>query len=181
MLKITFKDLEMYDNVNNKFTTLKGGSYTFENSLKAMAKWEAKWKIPFYTNDTNPKFKKTTENILDYFSCMCLEDDFDVRLVTNREARLLTDYISDSQTATWFSRQQRQNGVQTITTEVIYASMAMAQVPFSCDEWNITRLTTLLHVIANKSEKPKMMSRSEILSENARLNAERKKMLHTKG
>lgn len=184
MLTINFKDKEMWNNQTDRFTTIKGGTFRFEHSLLAISKWEADWKIPFFAvlmDKNDHRYDKSTKSIIDYFGKMCIDDGFDTRLIGNEELPLFEKYIGESRTATFFSRQERQNGEQIVTSEVIYAAMAQAQIPFECDRWNISRLTTLIRVIANRSQEPKKMSRSEILSENKKLNEERKQKFHTKG
>ncbi len=59
--------------------------------------------------------------------------------------------------------------------------MFMENIPIEFETRNLNRLLTIIRVISSYREKPKKMSREEIHKQNAKLNAERKKQLQSKG
>ena len=61
-----------------------------------------------------------------------------------------------------------------ITSEIIYYWMAANQIPIEFEHWHISRLMTLLRVCANHNEPPKKMSQSQVMRQNAQLNAARR-------
>lgn len=175
MLTIKVEDQELYDQEANQFITVIGGTFHFEHSLRAMSKWEEKYEKPFLVERHDP------EELKDYFCMMCLDDGFSQPLLTDDVIAKLNDYVAAKHTATRITSRDGPNNGSVQTTEVIYASMAMAQVPFDCDTWNINRLLMVLSVIAERSNPPKKMSRGEILQQNADLNRQRRAALKSKG
>ena len=60
-----------------------------------------------------------------------------------------------------------------MTSEVIYAYMANARIPFECETWNLHRLLTLLNVIGELNAPKKKQTESQTLAEYDRINQER--------
>jgi len=179
MLEITGKDIEGFDNETNEFVTIKSeGTFKFEHSLRSLSKWESKWKKPFLINE-----KKSEEEWIDYFSCMCIGKKPSKEFLSTLEVQQqLKDYIEDPMTATVITSYDDSPPSSAYTTsEVIYAMMAMAQVPFECDTWPLSRLLMVLQVIAEKSKPKKNIPKSVMLERNRKLNEERRKALHSKG
>ena len=175
MITITISDIELYDNSKEEFTTKKGGSFRFEHSLIALSKWESKWKVPFLATKLN------NAQTMSYLEMMCLDKGFTRDHLTPEVVEELTEYMEDTHTATIISGSDNDKPGPIMTSEVLYAYMVTAGVPFECAKWNINRLIMLLNVISKQQSPPKKMSNSEILQQNARLNAERKAKLKTKG
>lgn len=174
MLTLKLPEVELWDAENEQFIVVDGGTFHFEHSLRAISKWEDAYEKPFLVN------QHTDSEMLDYFVCMCLED-IDKSLITSDVAAQIGDYMSAKHSATRITSRDDPSGGTIQTSETLYASMAMAGVPFECDSWNINRLLTVLKVIAERNNPPKKMSRGEILAQNRALNAQRKAALHTKG
>lgn len=175
---IFIEDSERYDMSKEEFILIQGGYYTFEHSLYTMSRWEEEWKIPFMSSMNTA----TIEQKYSYYKHMCVDDTLTDAQITSTLINKLIALMNNSATATVFNDGDSSKGVsKVVTTEEIYATMAMAQVPFTCEHWHINRLMTLLRVIAHKNAPKKKMSREEILQQNARLNAERRKQMNSKG
>lgn len=177
MIKLHLEDATFFDETTNEFTNVTGGVYTFEHSLKAIAEWESRWRKPFLINE-----KKTTEQLLDYYIDMAVGQKPNPYLFTPAVINELNKYISESPTATKIvSSESSSQNHSYVTSESLYAMMAMGGVPFECDTWNINRLVILLQVISERSKPQKKMSTQEILAQNRRLNQERRRKMKTKG
>jgi hypothetical protein len=102
--------------------------------------------------------------------------------IDDKVMKEITDYINDPHTATWFKDNKNQKpNREVITSEIIYYWMIALQIPFECQKWHLNKLLTLIRVCNEKNAPNKKRSRSEILSENRKLNEARKKMHHTHG
>lgn len=181
MITIDLGTLEYYDGDKNLFIEESGGIVDFEYSLKVVYDWEAKWRKPFLNG------KLTEWEWIDFYSMMALTP-IDSRFITEDVMEKLSNYITDSQTATTFSTpHEGQNGskdfnkAKVYTAEELYALMAMNHVPLDFENRNLNRLTTILRVISNYNAPPKKMSVHDIQKQNAELNRQRREQLKTKG
>ena len=182
MLKIAVPARELWDERTQEFINVKEQQLTLEHSLVSLSKWESKWCKPFLT-----KQEKTREEIIDYVRCMTLTENVDpiiYECLSEGNVKQINSYIDAPMTATWFSeddkKKSRSSGEQ-ITSELIYYWMVALNIPFECQYWHLNRLITLIRVCEVKNQKPKKMSRRELISRNASLNAARKQKLNTKG
>ena len=102
--------------------------------------------------------------------------------LTDENIHDVNAYIEAPMTATWFSNSNtgKQN-LEQITAELVYYWMIALNIPFECQKWHLNRLLTLIRVCEVKNSPPKKMSKREILSRNAALNAARRKQLNSKG
>lgn len=178
MISIDLGTIEYYDTTTNQFNYKEGGIVDFEYSLKVVYDWECKWRKPFL------KGKLTDSELLDFYKMMAMtpiDEDF----ITDEVITILSRYITDPQTATTFSTSQNENkkpsNSKIYTAEELYAIMFMENIPIEFETRNLNRLLTIIRVISSYREKPKKMSREEIHKQNAKLNAERKKQLQSKG
>lgn len=175
MITLTFNDTEYWDEDKEEFIPADPFTKSFEHSLLSISKWEAKWKIPYLTEQ-----EKTVEQIKDYIKCTCLDDITDEQIdsMSINDFRKLIDYFNDSQTAsTIYDRSKKPASHRTLTSELIYAWMAILGIPFECDKWNFNRLFMLIRITSiekNPDDKKNKMSTQEILAENRRLNELRK-------
>lgn len=181
MLRIIVPAVEGWDEAKQEFVDLKPAqTLALEHSLVSLSKWESKWCKPFVSTKD-----KTLEEQIDYIKCMTLtqnvSDDVYNRLSTEN-LRQIDKYINAPMTATWFN--ERKNGSrrsEQITSELIYYWMIALGIPFECQKWHLNRLLTLVRVCNIKNQPSKKMGRNEILSQNAALNAARRKQLNSKG
>ena len=180
MLTITIPATEKFDEIKGEFIYTKEETLQLEHSLISISKWESKWCKPFLA-----KQDKTAEEVIDYVKCMTLnkninDDVYDCLSQANIIA--INDYIGAPMTATYFSNQDKgKRNNEQITSELIYYWMIALNIPFECQKWHINRLLTLIRVCNIKNSPPKKMSKRDIISRNAALNAARRQQLNTKG
>ena len=182
MLQIVIPSQEYYDEIKNEFVTIKGQVLQLEHSLVSISKWESKWNKPFLSKE-----KKTTEEFLDYVRCMTLTQNVNpmvYRSINQDIANKILSYIEAPRSATWFneSKLPARRSSEVVTSELIYYWMVALQIPFECQKWHLNRLMTLIRICNIKNNpKQKKMSKSEILSRNAALNAARRKSMGSTG
>lgn len=178
MISIHIPETEYFDEATSEFVSIKDQTLLLEHSLISVSKWESKWHKPFLE-----KNDKTTEEVLDYLRCMTITQNVDPNVyynISESDILKIKDYIDDSMTATTFSDHGRPNR-QIITAEIIYYWMVSFNIPFECQKWHLNRLLTLIHVCSIKNQPSKKMSKADIRSRNAALNAARRAQLGTKG
>lgn len=180
MIRITFPSGDFWDERRQEFISLEGRTIILEHSLVSIARWESRWKKPFLGKD-----QKTRAETIDYIRCMALNKDLNpiiFETMSDSAISKISQYINDPMTATTFSgRDTGRPSREIVTAELIYCWMTMLNIPFSCERWHLNRLLTLIRVCNIKNQPPKKMGRNELLSRNAKLNAERRKRLGTTG
>lgn len=180
MLEITIPGAELWDESKQEFINTNTQILRLEHSLVSISKWESKWKKAFLGNQ-----EKTFEETIDYIKCMTLtqnvkQDVYDH--LTKENIDEIDKYIEAPMTATHFYEDK--NNIpsrEAITSELIYYWMIALNIPFECQKWHINRLLTLIRVCNVKNQPPKKMSKRELMSRNAALNAARRKQLNTHG
>ena len=184
MLKITIPSIELFDETNQEFITTKEQTLQLEHSLVSLSKWESKWCKPFLSQDT-----RTVEETMDYIRCMTITQNVDPVVynnISNEIIEQINEYIDAPMTATWFSEDRKGKGKgktssEQITSELVYYWMISLNIPFECQKWHLNRLLTLIRICNIKNQPEKKMSKKAILSQNAALNAARRKKMNTKG
>ena len=180
MLEITIPARELFNESTNEFIIVKEQTLRLEHSLVSLSKWESRWCKPFFS-----KQNKTYEETIDYVKCMTITQNVDpdiYKYLTNKNIMEVNAYIDNPMTATTFSEQGKGKGSnEQITSELIYYWMVTFNIPFECQKWHLNRLLTLVKVCEIKNQPQKKMSKRDIMSRNAQLNAARKKQLNTKG
>lgn len=181
MLTITIPATEKFDEAKGEFIYTSEQTLQLEHSLISISKWESKWCKSFLDS----KQEKTFEETIDYIKCMTLNknvSDEAYYCLTQDNLNAIQEYIAAPMTATYFSDNGRgkKNGEQ-ITSELVYYWMIALNIPFECQKWHINRLLTLVRVCNVKNQPPKKMSKRDIISRNAALNAARRQQMNTKG
>lgn len=180
MLEITIPSLEFFDESTQEFIKTKEQTLRLEHSLVSLSKWESKWCKPFLS-----KQEKTLEETLDYIRCMTLTQNVDpdvYNYLTADNIAQINKYIEAPMTATTFTEDKNsKSNRQIVTSELVYCWMVTLQIPFECQKWHLNRLLTLVRVCNIQNQPPKKMSKKDVMSRNAQLNAARKKQLNTKG
>jgi hypothetical protein len=177
--------VEYYDSVNNEFVSrepFQGAKIELEHSLYAISKWESKWKIPYISKEP-----KTEDQVKDYIKCMIITEnipDDAIDYLTDENYVAINNYLKNDCSATKINM-NRQEGKSRykggMTSDELYCSMVVAQIPFECQYWNLNRLLILLELVGNKNTPPKKMSKGDLMRRNSKLNAARKAKHHTRG
>lgn len=186
MLKITIparEGVELWDEENEQFIqtpSIKEHTLQLEHSLVSISKWESKWCKAFLSNK-----EKTPEETLDYIKCMTITQNVDPNVynyLTNDNIRAINKYIEAPMTATCIPQDKRKKGSnEVVTNELIYYWMIALNIPLEWEKRHLNRLMMLIQVCNIKNQPPKKMSRREIMSRNAALNAARRKQLNSNG
>ena len=180
MLRITIPSIELWDEVKQEFIYAKEQTLCLEHSLVSLSKWESKWCKPFLTKDA-----KTLEETIDYIKCMTLTQNVSPEVydrLTRDNITQIYEYIDSPMTATTFTEKEKRGfNREQVTSELMYYWMVALNIPFECQKWHLNRLITLIRVCNIKNKPGKKMSRRDVLSQNAALNAARRKKLNTKG
>lgn len=184
MLKLYVPAREWFDDEKQMFVLQsKPCELMLEHSLLSLSKWEAKWKKPFL----DEKIQRTDEEFLDYIRCMTINQGVDSMAYYNITPDLIEKikvYIQDPMTATTIRNHQNKRpgrAKKIVTSELIYAWMINYGIPFECQKWHLNRLMMLIDVCRIESGGQKKMSQSEIMKENASLNALRRAQRKSKG
>ena len=176
-LRLHIKARRGWDYDKEEFIDVPERDVELEHCLLAIARWESKWKIPFFRGTM------TKEQWSDYIRFMALdsdEDEYFVPSLTQAQVKQVYDYIQTDQTATWFNKdlpEPPKTGEET-TSELVYYYMAQVPLPFDiCERWHLSRLLTTLKIASIKSnpEGIKKMSQSQIAEQNRALNEARHK------
>lgn len=180
MLRITIPAVEQWDEIKQEFLSTKEQTLQLEHSLVSLSKWEAKWCKIFLS-----KKEKTFEESLDYIKCMTTTQNVDPEVyngITDENIKSIDEYIDAPMTATSFTDDKIcKTAKEQISAELIYYWMIALNIPFECQKWHLNRLLTLVRVCNVKNQPAKKTSRREIMSQNAALNAARRKQFNTKG
>lgn len=179
MLNIIIPETEGFNEETNEFITYKAVELRLEHSLVSISKWEEKWHKPFLSSND-----KTLTETVDYIKCMTITQNVDEHVyarLTQDNVNAILKYIDDPRTATKVSTKDGAPNREIVTSELIYYWMITYGIPFECQKWHLNRLLTLIQVCSIKNAPSKKMSKSAIASQNANLNAARRKMLNTRG
>lgn len=151
-----------------------------EHSLVSISEWEKKYNVPFLSQK-----ELTDEQTFDYIKFMTVTPNVDPKLfdfLTPENVAQIKEYIQAPMTATTFSNERSKGGgKEIITSELIYYWMIALQIPVEFQYWHLNRLITLIKICNIKNDPPKKMSKRDVMSRNAALNAQRRAKLNSKG
>lgn len=183
MLRITIPSTDAFNEASGEFITLEEKTLELEHSLVSLSKWESKWCKPFYTKEP-----KTYAETIDYIKCMTLTENVDPSIYQRLSSKNVEDinaYIEHPMTATTFSSNAKtktgKNSGEKVTSELIYYWMITFNIPVEFEHWHLNRLLTLIQVCEIKNQPPKKMSKRDVMSRNAALNAARRQQMNTRG
>lgn len=183
MLTIVVTGTELWDEKKQEFLSTKDRTLQLEHSLVSISKWESKWHKSYLSQDT-----KSEEELIDYIKCMTITQNVNSEVylcLTEDHYKEINSYIDNPMSAVSFKKKQgKKGGLKNqgmITSEFIYYQMISLNIPFECQKWHLNRLLSLIELCNNKNQTPKKLSRNELLSRNASLNASRREQLKTKG
>jgi hypothetical protein len=179
VLEIKIPSVELYDEVKEEFIVSKEQILKLEHSLVSLSRWESKWCKPFLSKEN-----RTFEESVEYVRCMTTTPNVDpdtYKYITPDIINKIKDYIDAPMTATTFPLDGKTPNHDTITAEIIYYWMIALNIPFECEKWHLNRLLTLINVCNVKNQPVKKMSKKEIMSRNAAINAKRRQQMNTNG
>ena len=171
---------EGWDEKKRQFVEPETKVLRLEHSLISLSKWESKWCKPFFSKE-----EKTYEETIDYVKCMTLTPNIDPEIydyLNKEHFKQINSYIEAPMTATTISDDNsKKGGRRIITSELIYYWMIALNIPVEFERWHINRLLTLIRVCNAENNPPKKKGWRNTASEYARLNAQRRAKLKTKG
>ena len=181
MLTITVGYTESFDDGKQEFVDVGGFVVQLEHSLVSLSKWESLHEKAFLGKD-----KKSGEEVLSYVECMLLTPDPPADFLNQlSEANLeqINAYIEAKKSATWFSEVPGAPArtQETVTSELVYYWMTVANIPWEAQHWHLNRLFTLIRICNVKNAKPKKQSRASMAQQRRDLNEQRKQQLGTRG
>lgn len=181
MLRLIISGDEVFNEETNEFSPIEDDVVMdLEHSLISLSKWESEYQKPFLSSG-----KKTAEEIMGYIKAMVVTPNVNLDSLyrcPKQSIDKIQQYIDSTQSATTFGTLPSTRGPgEIITSELIYYWLVAYTIPFECQYWHLNRLFSLIRICNNKNSKPEKMSRRELAERNARLNAERRAELGTKG
>ena len=151
MLELILPGYEPFDQETQTFgKVVKPTKIKLEHSLIAISKWEQIWHKPLLK--LMDEGTLTDEEFFDYMYCMIVGSFDKVEFFKRLDDHLLkkvTDYINDPATASRvFTIGDDDKGKpETLTSELIYAYLAIARIPFDpCEKWNIKRVSSFIRL-----------------------------------
>lgn len=178
---------EFYDEEKEEFLPtvyVKETKLQLEHSLISLKKWEQKWHKPFLDKSG----ELTYEELCDYIRCMTLTHGVDPEIyhwIPKDTIDIVVNYIKDPMTATWFRGNNlvgaQRNSREIVTAEIIYYWMITLNIPVEFQKWHLNQLLTLIKVVNIKNGKPQKVDQRKAAQERAKLNAQRRSALNSKG
>lgn len=172
---------EGFNQTTQTFEVIDPITLELEHSLVSLSKWEAKHQKPFLSGE-----KKSREEMYSYIEGMIVNPKNPPKEILEKlsveNISEIQEYIDSPQSATTFGRMPNRRGLgEVITSELIYYWMVAFTIPFECQYWHLNRLFALVRICNIKNSKPEQRSSHDAAVERARLNAERRERLGTRG
>lgn len=182
MLELIVSGDEYFNEETGEFEYTNDVRLQMEHSLISIAKWEAKHHKAYLSRRNN----KTYDEMIDYFRCMTINKVSDPNVydrISKQQMTEIEEYLNDPMTATYIPTDNSDGpiGNETITAELVYYWMISYNIPPEYRKWHINQLMALINVCGRKNSPPKKQSTADIQRRNARLNAERRAKLKSKG
>lgn len=182
-LKIQLSE-EEWDDDKQEFIEGEYCTIRLEHSLVSISKWESKWHKSFIATKN-----LTDEEILDYIKFMTLTQNVDPEVYNHlsiENQQQIKEYIDNPMSATRIPDTQKGSGNASrdvVTSELIYYWMMSLNIPMECQKWHLNRLITLIKIfdLKNQGSDKRRMSKSEIMSRNAAINARNRARFNSKG
>ncbi len=183
MLLLDIPNGELWDEAQQRFIYTNEQTLRLEHSLVSISKWESIYNKPFVKNK-----EMTFEETISYIQCMTLNQHVSANVyksITKEHIKQVNHYIDSPSTATKFSKHALTSSSPTsneeITAELLYYQMIALNIPMECQKWHLNRLLTLIKLCNLKNQPQEKRRAKDIMSENARINAERRKRYNSKG
>lgn len=180
MLRL-FVGEEGFNETTNEFVVIDPIALDFEHSLVSLSKWESEFNRPFlslksYTND----------EIWGYIRAMLVTPNVPeevLQKLTAHDLDQIQHYVDSTQSATTFSvvPDSGKSRSEIVTAELIYYWMVAFNIPFECENWHLNRLFALIRISSIKNSKPTKQDSHQAKLDRAKLNAERRERLGTRG
>ena len=175
-IKVTVPSVELFNSKEQRFYTEDEVILEVEHSLISLSKWEARFKKPFLGEE-----KKSADETYGYIQCMCLDPDVPMSVIkrlSQEDFQRINEYIEDSMTATWFTKDPRDVGRrgEIVTAELIYHWIYALNIDMAWENRHLSRLFTLIKTISLKNNPPKKqrMSKNDIAAQRRELNMARR-------
>jgi hypothetical protein len=164
---------EVLNEATHEFVVHESFQLELEHSLVSVSKWESIFKKPFLGET-----EKTFEETIGYVKAMTLTPNVPPEIygkLSNENVEEIQRHIGAKMTATTFPDQGDQpRSREKITAEIIYYWMVALNIPFECQYWHLDRLLALIRVCNLKNAPQKKQSKSEMMAQRRKLNAERR-------
>lgn len=158
MINITVPKRTVLNNETEKFTDIPEIVLPpLEHSLMAIAKWEARYQVPFLKNIQVLAQPKHVDKFLYYISCMSTKGEIPMETLhclSEQNILDITAYIGDPHSATLPYGTSSGGSGKPATAERIYASMAMYHIPMECQKWHLNNLLMVIDVCRENNEDP---------------------------
>ncbi len=184
MLRIVIPKSEMFDENKQEFVYIPEQVLQLEHSLVSLSKWESKWHKPFLSGTRDDK---SFEETVDYVRCMTVTQNVKPEVyygLTQENLDAIQKYIEEPMTAAKFSEDvNKKYSTEYISAETVYYWMISFGIPMECQKWHLNRLLALIRFcdVKNRPKKSKNTNKKAIADRYSRINAERRRRLHSKG
>lgn len=155
-----------------------------EHSLVSIRKWETKWNKAFLSEKT--KKTLTNEEAVDYIRCMTITQNVNPTVydrLTSENMAEIEKYMNSPMTAVALTNRPRNNTgpKDVVTSELIYYWMISYGIPIQCEKWHLNSLLALIQVFNMKNSNGPKRNQRQLISDYARINAQRRKEWKTRG
>lgn len=146
-----------------------------EHSLLSISEWESKWKKPFFEQK-----QYTYDEFVSYVKFMTVNKDevpdHAYECLTMDNTKEIQAYMNEKPSATIIKRTEKpKQQKRFLTSELIYAWMAQARVPYSAETMNIWRLLNIIEIISIENQPKKKVSKADTLNKYRAMNKARRK------